>query len=102
MRLTLGLLLPPSSLDPRGLGFLLQALGLDPRGLGRRGSLSPQLCITPENEGANTRKANKTRGIGLTLGLSPLDHSLGSGGLSHRKGLIQGAFCQLVRSLLRP
>ena len=38
----------------------------------------------------------------LTLGLSPPDHSLGPGGLSRRKGLIQGAFRQLVRTLLRP
>ena len=63
MGLTLGLLLPASGLDPRGLGFLLpalgldpgslglllQALGLDPSSLGRPGSLSPQLCIIPEN-----------------------------------------------------
>ena len=39
-------------------------------------------------------------GIGLTLSLSPPDHSLDLGGLNHHKGLIQSAFHQLVRSLL--
>jgi len=61
MGLTLGLLLPATGLDPRGLGFLLtalgldpgslglllQVLGLDPRSLDHPRSLSPQLCITP-------------------------------------------------------
>ena len=43
----LGLLLLASGLDLRGLGLLLQALGLDSRSLGCPGSLSPQLCVTP-------------------------------------------------------
>ena len=61
MELTLGLQLPASGLDPRGLGFLLptqgfgpgndslllQALGLDPRSLGRPRSFTPQLYVTP-------------------------------------------------------
>ena len=34
MGLTLGLLLPASGLDPRGLSFPLLALGLAPRSLG--------------------------------------------------------------------
>ena len=60
MGLTLGLLLPASGLNLRGLCFLLPALGLDPRSLGlllqvldldlgslgRPGSLFLQLCIT--------------------------------------------------------
>ena len=63
MELTLGLLLPASGLDPRGLDLLLPASDLDPRGLGlllqaldldlgsldRPGSLLLQLCITPRS-----------------------------------------------------
>ena len=42
------------------------------------------------------------RGLGLTLGHPPPNHSLGSRGLSCCKGLIQSTFCQLVRPLFRP